>query len=218
MPAYTEVVTNFNTTVAIVKLPEGSRTPSVVNVTADGAQTGTLTALTVAALSTALVAGDSVEFAGETVILSADAAASATSISIISQAVDIADEEVGTTYAKRFITGADTASVAFASESVDTSGFGDGLTKEMVKTAAGWSIECSGTYTQNAAIEEVLFPLGSNGAQASREAYIWVTYGDGTLDEGVCQVMNYTENVALRDTKKFSCTLEGRAELSRTFA
>lgn len=219
MPRYTEVVRNTSTRIEMVVLPENLRVPANFSVTTAGTNLINAVVVTVTATPIKLDAGTRLLFGAQTVILAADAALGATSLTPLTPlSAAITAGVVASTIAPRMLTGASTGSLKFSSDAVDTSGFGDGITKEMMKVSAGWAIDVSGIYTRNAAVTEVLYPLGSNGPMSVRESFLRVIYGDGTVDSGVCQVMNYSEEFALRDAKKFSCTLEGRAELTRVFA
>jgi hypothetical protein len=218
MPSYTQVVRNTNTRVELVVLPANSRIPTSFSITSSGTNAINATAITVTATTVALDAGTILQFGAQSVTLANSTLVGATSLPLVSPlTAAITASTVATTLAPRILTGADTGDLKFSAETVDTSGFGDGITKEMMKVAAGWTISLSGIYTNNAAVKDVLYPLGSNGAMSEREAHVNIVYGDGSRDSGVCQVIDYTETFALRDAKKFSCTLEGRAVLTRVF-
>lgn len=206
--------------VYVALLPKGSRTaPSDVTVTIDtgGGGTATDTELGVTALSGAIAKGTPLTFSGgEVVYLNADAAAGATTLTVLPLTGTVADAETATFTAKTRLLGGTQADLSLGNTTTDVLIFEDpGGYNDGAVTGSSWSI----SWTANELLDDTTFDTieyNARNANSGQEIYIWhespppTGFTTGRTYHGPAIIEGFDMTRPSDGLLSYSCTFQGR--------
>lgn len=206
--------------VYVALLPKGSRTaPTDVTVTVDtgGGAVASDTSIGVTALSGAIAKGTPLLFSGGTkAVLSADAAAGATTLTVSPLDGAIADAETATFTAKTRLLGGTQADLSLGNTTTDVLVFEDaGGYNDGAVTGASWSI----SWSANELLDDTTFDAieyNARNATSGQEVYIWhespppTGYTVGRTYHGPAIIEGFDMTRPSDGLLSYSCTFQGR--------
>jgi len=206
--------------VYVALLPKGSRVaPSNVSIVVDtggGALTGG-TSIGVDPLSGAIAAGTPLVFSGgTTAILTADAPAGATTLSVRPLEGPVADAQTATYTAKTRLLGGTTADLSLGNTTTDVLIFEDpGGYNDGAVTGSSWSI----SWTAQELLDDTTFDqieYNARNANSGQEIYIWhespapTGYTTGRTYHGPAIIEGFDMSRPSDGLLTYSCTFQGR--------